>query len=277
MGVDDLLRRRPIGRRIRAAMGSPWESARLYDGEYGRMDADLDLYLRLMADERPRGAILELGCGTGRVAVPLALAGHRVTGLDREPAMLRRARRRRRALPSEAAIRLRFSLQDMRDFRFPRPHAAAIVPFSGLNLLATRSDRAACLECLADALAGGAPLVLDLASPGDGADRGITVRAASRFLLPPHGHVVDKLVEQRLDLVRGVVCVEADYRVHRWVDGVEVDRLKVRFDLARIERREIESDLFAAGFDVEAVWGGYRGTPYRPGHPRLIVVARRLA
>ena len=266
----------PDRRRIPAAMGSPWESARLYDGEYGRMDADLDLHLRLMADERPRGAILELGCGTGRVAVPLALAGHRVTGLDREPAMLRRARRRRRTLPPEAAIRLRFSLQDMRDFRFPRPHAAAIVPFSGLNLLATRSDRAACLGRLADALTAGAPLVLDLASPGDDAGRALPSRAASRFLLPPRGHVVDKVVEQRFDATRGVVCVEADYRVHRWTDGVEIDRLTVRFDLARIERSEIETELYAAGFDVEAVWGGYRCAPYRPGHPRLIVLARRL-
>lgn len=240
------------------------------------MDGDLDLYLRLLADERPRGAVLELGCGTGRVAVPLVLAGHRVTGLDRSEPMLRRARRRRRTLPPEAAIRLRFSQQDMRDFRFPRLHAAAVVPFSGLNLLATRSERRACLGCLASALAPGAPLVLDLASPGDGPNGGASAQAASRFVLPPHGHVVDKVLRQRLDRDRGVVCVEADYRVQRWVDGVEIDRLTVRFDLARIERSEIETDLYEAGFDVEAVWGGYRGTPYRPGHPRLVVVARRL-
>src|SRR5688572_14229671 len=62
----------------------------LYDLEHAGFFDDIDLYLRLA--EVVGDPILELGCGTGRVLEPLAAAGHRVTGIDRSPPMLNRAR-----------------------------------------------------------------------------------------------------------------------------------------------------------------------------------------
>lgn len=250
--------------------------ARIYDGEYGRMAADLDMYLRLLGDERIRGPVLELGCGTGRIAIPIASAGHRVTGVDLSEAMLRRARARRRALPSETQIRLRFSHQDMRRFRFAYRFDAAAVGFSTFNLLPTAADRSACLEQLRAALNPGAPLLLDLAAPDRAATAATPMRFVSRFVLPPQGHVVDKLVEQRLDPLRNVLTVRYEYRVQRWVDDVEVDRMTVEFEFARIERSAVERGLYDAGFDVESVAGDYRGTPFHPGAARLVIVARRL-
>ena len=181
-------------------MPSYGDLARIYDGEYGRMAADVDMFLRTVSDERLRGPILELGCGTGRVALPLAIAGHRVTGVDVSEAMLRRARTRRRAVDAEVAIRLRFSCQDMRRFHFPRRFHAALVAFSTFNLLPEPRDRLACLERLAASLEPGAPLILDLASPGVTPSATAATRFSSRFQMPPWGHVVDKVVEERLDL-----------------------------------------------------------------------------
>lgn len=59
--------------------------ARLYDDDYGDFTADLDLYLPFA--QRSGGPILEAMCGTGRVLVPLAQAGHTVVGLDISAAM----------------------------------------------------------------------------------------------------------------------------------------------------------------------------------------------
>jgi len=64
--------------------------ARLYDLDLVEDPGDLDLYLALA--RRTGGPILELAAGSGRLAVPLAEAGHRVTGVDLDPAMLERAR-----------------------------------------------------------------------------------------------------------------------------------------------------------------------------------------
>jgi len=79
---------------------SGWdEYARFYDWEnahtFGRRD--VAFWRRLAANARP--PILELGCGTGRVLVPLARAGVRATGIDRSGSMLERAAGRARRLP----------------------------------------------------------------------------------------------------------------------------------------------------------------------------------
>ena len=74
----------------------PFEDAVLYDWEYRRRRDDVRFYSTL-ADERG-GPILDLGCGTGRLMLPLLRAGHVVVGVDRAPAMLARAAARLRRL-----------------------------------------------------------------------------------------------------------------------------------------------------------------------------------
>jgi SAM-dependent methyltransferase len=75
-----------------------------HDVECGAYAADLETWIGLAA-EAPAGT-LELGCGTGRVALALARAGHRVSGLDSEPALLEALRGRARALGCEVAAHL---------------------------------------------------------------------------------------------------------------------------------------------------------------------------
>jgi SAM-dependent methyltransferase len=248
----------------------------LYDAEHRTLVADIDLYLDLLHEARVRGPVVELACGSGRVAVPLARAGHRVTGLDLSAAMLRRARARRRALPPEASARLRFSQQDMRRFRFPQPFAAAIIPFSSLALLPEAADRAACLECTARHLRPHAPLVIDLPSPVSVAPEGGRRVVTSRFRLPRWGDEVEKVVEEVADPARGTTRVRYRYRLLRPGGGATVEVAETSFELARVERRQIEAQLYAAGFDVVAAMGDYRGTPHGPASPRLVLHAERL-
>ena len=248
----------------------------LYDAEHRSLTADIDLYLDLLHEARVRGPVLELACGSGRVAVPLAMAGHQVTGLDLSTAMLRRARARRRGLPPEVAARLRFSRQDMRRFRFDQSFAAAIIPFSSLALLPEPADRAACLDCLARHLSPRAPLIIDLPCPVSGSPAGGPRVVSSRFRLPRWGHEVEKLVEELVDQQRGTIRVRYRYRLVPPPGGAPAELAETSFELARIERRQIEAQLYAAGFDVVAALGDYRGTPHGPSSPRLVLHAERL-
>jgi SAM-dependent methyltransferase len=249
--------------------------ASIYDGEYRDFDADVALYLSILHDERVRGPVLELGCGTGRVALPLIRAGHRVTGVDISHEMLARARRNRRTLTAEQAMRLRFSLQDMTRFRFPRRFSAALVAFSTFALVTEPEGRTSCLERVHHHLDPGGLLLVDLPHPrmvgGTHA-----ARFESRFQVPPWGHVVDKVVEERDAPDGRQRLVRYRYTVSRWIDGAVVDRIEARFGLARLERREVEQLLYANGFDVEQVLGNYRGQPLGPRSPRMIFQARRL-
>src|SRR4051812_21772048 len=84
-------------------MSTPFEDAALYDWEYRRRRDDVRFY-RTLADERG-GPILDLGCGTGRLLIPLVRDGHVVVGLDRSAAMLARAAARRNRLAAPARRR----------------------------------------------------------------------------------------------------------------------------------------------------------------------------
>jgi ubiquinone/menaquinone biosynthesis C-methylase UbiE len=89
----------------------PAALARLYDLDLVEDPGDIDLYLALAS--RTGGPILELAAGTGRVTVPLAEAGHRVTAVDIDPAMLARARDRVAAAPKAADDRIELVEADL--------------------------------------------------------------------------------------------------------------------------------------------------------------------
>lgn len=90
------------------------------------LDGDIDLYAGLAP---AGGSILELGAGTGRIAIPLAERGFDVTGLDIAPTMLAQAEVRHRALPAEVAERLRFVRGDMRSLALGQSYDLIIATF----------------------------------------------------------------------------------------------------------------------------------------------------
>lgn len=127
-------------------MDDPYAAiAPYYDLEFGAFDADVAVY-RGYADY-VGSPILELGCGTGRLLVPLAQAGLEVHGLDRSPAMLARARAR---LEAEGLGHVPLHQGDMTDLRdFPEGHFRLV--FSAINSflhLETREQQLAALRAV---------------------------------------------------------------------------------------------------------------------------------
>ena len=118
-----------------------------HDVECGGYDADLRIWERLA--EEAGGPVLELGCGTGRVALHLARRGHEVIGVDNEPALIDSLHERARDLPVEAV------LGDMREPPVEREVALTIAPMQSLQLLPGAGDRGRCLAAGAAALAPG--------------------------------------------------------------------------------------------------------------------------
>jgi SAM-dependent methyltransferase len=130
--------------------------ARLYDWEcaqvLGRTDQDVRFWLEV-ARARP-GPCLELACGTGRVAAPLAAAGVDVVGLDINPAMLAMASRRQ-----SGAL---FVVSDMRRFALHRRFGAVLIPYNSIQLLTNPADQTECLAASAAHLADGGVVGLEV-------------------------------------------------------------------------------------------------------------------
>jgi SAM-dependent methyltransferase len=120
------------------------EAAIWHDVECGGYDADLPLWEELA--ERRGGRVLELGSGTGRVALHLARRGHEVAALDRDPDLIATLAERAGELPVEPLV------ADARDFALSEPAALALAPMQFLQLLPDAEERRACLECLAASL-----------------------------------------------------------------------------------------------------------------------------
>jgi SAM-dependent methyltransferase len=112
-----------------------------HDAECGSYTADLALWEELA--EAADGPILDLGCGTGRVALHLARRGHQIVGLDVDPELIETLGARGRGLPLQPV------LGDARGFELDTDIALAIAPMQLVQLLPGGADRLECLRCIA--------------------------------------------------------------------------------------------------------------------------------
>jgi SAM-dependent methyltransferase len=121
-----------------------------HDVECGSYGADLPLWEEHAA--AAGGPVLELGCGTGRVALHLARRGHSVVAVDVEPELIAALAERGSDLP------LRAIAGDARELRLDDDVALALAPMQMLQLLAGPEDRSACLRGVAAGLRPGGRL-----------------------------------------------------------------------------------------------------------------------
>ena len=131
--------------------------------EGGTTEGDVAFFRRLAAETG--GPILEIGCGTGRVAGALAEAGFDVVGIDRSAPMLRLAEERRASLPPEVAARLSYVQGDMTTLDLARHFPLIIAPSRVFQFALESDDQRAALEAFKAHLRPGGRLVLDLFDP----------------------------------------------------------------------------------------------------------------
>jgi SAM-dependent methyltransferase len=247
--------------------------ARLYDLDLADDPGDLDLYLALAA--RADGPILELAVGTGRLAIPLAIAGYEVTGMDFDGAMLDRARARMRAAQPGVAERLQLVEGDLIDLRLPRAgsYRLAFVALNSLLVLPSRAAQRSALRTLADHLAPGGLAVVDVWIP----DADDLARFDGRIILdwprldPETGAIVTKSGSALHDAAAATVTMTTIFEeshqgepARRWVRR---DRLRL---VSAAELRGFAED---AGLTVELMAGDYGLGSLGPGSERAILIA----
>lgn len=134
-----------------------------YDYEYKDRTGDVRWYCERYGEAD--GPILELGVGTGRIALRAARAGARIVGLDLSETMLAQAAERRAALPKKAQGNLSLVRGDMRRFAFADPFAVISCPFNAFQHMYTREDAEACLEGVRRHLLPDGLFLLDVLMP----------------------------------------------------------------------------------------------------------------
>lgn len=252
----------------------PWEHealAELYD-VFPFAD-DLPLYRELAAEQG--GNVLELCCGTGRLLVPLAEAGCRVVGLDASEAMLRIARGKLAAAGRAVAERARLVHGDVREFDLGERFDLAIVPVNSFVYLVERADQQRALERVAAHLRPGGLLALDLfhALPGWLAEPPGSLRQDLLQHDPERGLTVARTeTVVSVDLSRQVRVIRSVYDLVAR-DGSTTKRF-VEWPFRWTHRFEAELLLERAGFEVEAIHGGYRREPFAADTKLMLFLAR---
>jgi SAM-dependent methyltransferase len=250
-----------------------WDDyARFYDWENARTMGRKDVRFWQAFARREGGPVLELGCGTGRVAIPVARTGVPVVGIDRSEPMLAYARRRARRLP--ASQRPDLVLGDIRSLPFEDGvFSAAMAPYGILQSLTRETDLKATLAELARVLRPGGALGIDLVPDLPAWDeyrnrtrlRGRLGRSAS--------HVA--LVESvRQDRRRKLTIFDQEYV--EWRGG---RRVRHRFSLTfrTLPLPQMVARVERAGFTVTAALGDYQGRAWDLRADVWLLLASRTA
>jgi SAM-dependent methyltransferase len=224
------------------------------------------------------GSVLEVGCGTGRILLPIARSGQTIDGLDASPQMLGRCGEKLRA--ESEAIRGRVTLHDgdARSFDLGRRFELIIAPFRVVQHLTTTDAQLGFLGSVARHLAPGGRLAFDVFNPNfaalvsaDGKERedtpdtplqdGRSFRRAGRV---SRVRWIDQVSE--IELVY-YISSESDGKVQRYVQS---------FDMRWYLRAELVHLLARAGFSVRSIYGDFDRSPLTDRSPEQIVCAERV-
>ena len=225
------------------------------------------------------GPVLEVGCGTGRVLIPIARAGIEVVGLDLSQSMLATCRRKLAEEPADVRARVTLVEADMRDFQLDRRFALATMPFRPFQHLIAVEEQMACLGAIQRHLMPGGRLVLDLFNPSLPAlvddSRSEEYGDEPEFVMPDGRRVVRRFRTVRRDWLEQVQYVELIYYVTH-PDGRQ-ERLVHGFPMRYLFRYEAEHLLARCGFRLEALYADYDRRPYGATYPGdLIFVVSSL-
>lgn len=243
--------------------------AEFYDYAWQILRVDTEFYRRQL-----KGAhrVLDCMCGTGRVAIDLARAGHEVDGIDSSPEMLRRARVKARKECPPVRRRLRWHLGDLTKTNLGHDHDAAIVAVNSYGLILSARGRVVALRRIRSALRDHGKLLLALDSVRSYREvrDGVPFAASSGPLGSSGGVYVRVMAESR----------SGSKRVRSIALHLVIDRKGKlrRSQLAQtvtavLSPATVKRELKQAGFRPIKLFGGYDGRPYSPSGDSFIIEA----
>jgi SAM-dependent methyltransferase len=254
-----------------ASMNDPYHDiAELYDLEHDAFEADVDLLLNFA--QVVGDPILELGCGTGRILLPLAEAGFNVVGLDTSRSMLDRAAQAIAAAGVDERVTLVEG--DMRESETAPggPFGLVIFSLNSLMHLTSIEDQRAALESARRALDPRGQLIIDTMNPSPDQLRHLMdgPHLEGTWHLPD-GSSIDKWSHRRLSPVTQIIDTLL------WYDRVSPDgtlsRKRSEFPLRYVHASELALMLELSGFMDPMFYGSYDLDPFENESDRLLVSA----
>ncbi|OGO20844.1 MAG: hypothetical protein A2Z15_01365 [Chloroflexi bacterium RBG_16_50_11] len=251
--------------------------AEYYDATYNRARSkDVDFFIDYSKQTGRR--TLELGCGTGRVLIPTAVAGYEITGLDLSPYMLNKCREKLKKQPEAVQKRVKLIQGNMTDFQTGEKYSLVTLPFRPFQHLITVEEQKACLGCIHQHLAPQGLCIIDVFNPNP-------VRLMPN---PKYMEEVEDLPETPLPDGRKLRRASrmAGYHREQQYNDIELiyyvthpdgktERQVQSFPMRYYYRYEIEHLLELCGFKIVEFYGNFNKSAFENDSPEMIFVAKK--
>jgi SAM-dependent methyltransferase len=253
---------------VKQSMSSYTQLSRYYDLENANRVDDLPLWADLAREAR--GPVLELGCGSGRVALYLAREGFETVGVDNSPEMLALAEKRL-ALSPKIASRIKFLAGDFRALQLDRTFPLILLPFNTFAHLIDPSDARAALGAIRRHLSAGGRVALELPNPVAALCADETGVAFERtFRDEERGVTVQQFSSLRVD--RAALCSSILWLYDEIDAAGRVTQTTVPMTLRYFFPSEIALLFELEGLHATNFWGDYDRSPFEENSPTLIAV-----
>jgi SAM-dependent methyltransferase len=261
---------------------------RFYESDHPWIDSDVaskatsedpnlikkDVYTYLEAAQGIKGKILDVCCGSGRVAVPMAKQGHDVVGIDISSTLLKKLEGHAASLPADVRKHLQWSHQDARNFKLKSKFDMALIAFNSLNCIGEFAGQLSTIACIANHLKPGGKLYLDIINP---------------FTNQMHGVDKHRMMFERTNLENGLTYqrfmratpMDADQcqQFHGWYDEIQQDGTLKRYPYSMrwrlIFKSEIMLMLGLHGFKIVRLEGDFDKRPYSLSSMRMVIAAEK--
>ncbi len=242
------------------------QSAKFYD-LFGSKN-DLEFYRELALQNGKKA--LELGVGTGRVAIPLAKAAVTVVGIDNSVHMLRVAREKLAKEPEAVRRRVILERGDMRSFKLKYSFPFIYISASTFDHNVTVEEQKRTLNCIYEHLGENGTFAFDLEQATS--DKPETSWWIDRKEIDG-GKMVVRSIFTRRNMTRRICSLDLFFDVYK--NGQLLERYHEYGEVAIISKGEVTKLLEENGFRVDNIYGDFNRSKYRNDSPKVVLVTRK--
>lgn len=246
-------------------------SSDFYD--YYATREDIDFYLDYA--KKTDGEILDVGCGTGRILIPVARLGKRITGIDKSDFMLDNLRQKLKKEPDATRQYVSIVTSDICGFRLDKTFSLAVIPFGPFNYLINTDEQLNCLSCIHNHLDNNGLLVFDVWYPDNKelikSEHDYHVVKDQPYFTMEDGRKVQwGIINTSVDYNKQIIYEEMYYNVD-YPDGRK-EKLVYPSPVRFFYRYEIEHLLSRAGFTIRKLYSDFDRNEFGRTYPSELII-----
>jgi SAM-dependent methyltransferase len=252
--------------------------AAFYDYYSIGIEGDVEFYLE--EAKKSGSPVLELGCGTGRILIPIARAGIDIVGLDRSPSMLEIARKKVSLLDKDIQSHIQLIEDDMRTFALEQRFKLIIIPYRAFLHLLTAGDQKKALNNIREHLEEKGLLIFNIFDPrldfivAHSEILGSAPTKDTEFIYPKTGNKIIVWDTVQFHLERQMIDMYFIFEeLNR--EGTVISKTYSKLLIRYIYRYEMENLLELCGYKIESLYGDFKRGPFRYGGEQIWIASKK--